>query len=215
LGTISVYVQHADWAMCKKIWPFTGLGIGLGTYLLPVIEEQHLRKLTSVVYALVLAQSVSAKLAERRKAAAAAAAAKKDDDLAATAAAVKAENEAFYGQIWVAACVSILCGVLTVITNNSGPIYNIYLLNCGLTMNQFVATRSIIMAGKNVAKVAARVVAGGIPGQVVVHGAQIGLVCLVGIQAAKPIKARTSPEFYKYFTWGVLAYTSGKMWLLS
>ncbi|KAK7241964.1 Glycosyl hydrolase family 7 [Aureococcus anophagefferens] len=38
----------------------------------------------------------------------------------ATAAAVKAENEAFYGQIWVAAGVSILCGVLAVITNNSG-----------------------------------------------------------------------------------------------
>ena len=38
---------------------------------------------------------------------------------------------------------------------------------------------------------------------------------MVGIQIAKPLKKRTSPEFYKYFTWCVLAYTSVKMWLLS
>ncbi len=215
LGTISVYLQHADWSMCKRIWPFTGVGIALGTYVLPLIDEKDLRKMTSVVYALVLAQSVSAKVAETRRAKAAAAAAKKDDDVAATAAAVKAENEAYYSQVWIAAVVSVLCGVLTVITNNSGPIYNIYLLNCGLSMNQFVATRSVIMAGKNVAKVSARVLTGSIPKQVILHGCQIGACCLVGIQAAKPIKSRTSPEFYKYFTWCVLAYTSVKMWLLS
>ena len=32
------------------------------------------------------------------------------------------------------------------------------------------------------------------------------------VQLAKPIKARTSPEMYTYFTWGVLLYTCVKMW---
>jgi len=80
-------------------------------------------------------------------------------------------------------------------------------------MNQFVASRSVIMAGKNLAKVAARAASGGLPAPVALHGLQLGALCLVGIQCAKPIKARTSPEFHKYFTWVVLAYTAVKMGL--
>jgi len=91
----------------------------------------------------------------------------------------------------------------------------VYLLNIGLSMDQFVATRSVLMAGKNVAKVLARLVAGGLTLPVAIHGLKIGAVTLVGIQLAKPIKERTSPQFYKYFTWVILAYTSIKMWLSS
>ena len=47
---------------------------------------------------------------------------------------------------------------------------------------------------------------------VIIHGLQIGVMCLVGIQCAKPIKDRTSPQLYKFFTWGVLLYTAVKMW---
>ena len=112
----------------------------------------------------------------------------------------------------MAAAISILCGLLTVLTNNSGPIFNIYLLNCGLSMNQFVATRAVLMAGKNVAKVGARLdwspARSPCPvRQAIIHGLQIGVMCLVGIQCAKPIKDRTSPQLYKFFTWGVLLYT--------
>ena len=124
----------------------------------------------------------------------------------------KKASEQFYGRLEVAAAISILCGLLTVLTNNSGPIFNIYLLNCGLSMNQFVATRAVLMAGKNVAKVGARLVAGSISVPVIIHGLQIGVMCLVGIQCAKPIKDRTSPQLYKFFTWGVLLYTAVKMW---
>lgn len=69
------------------------------------------------------------------------------------------------------------------------------------------------MAGKNVAKVSARLFAGSISAPVILHGVQIGGACLFGIQCAKPIKSRTSPEFYKFFTWAVLAYTSAKMYV--
>ena len=68
------------------------------------------------------------------------------------------------------------------------------------------------MAGKNVAKVGARLVAGSISIPVIIHGLQIGVMCLVGIQCAKPIKDRTSPQLYKFFTWGVLLYTAVIGW---
>ena len=41
---------------------------------------------------------------------------------------------------------------------------------------------------------------------------QVGLCTVVGIQLAKPIKRRTSPAMYTYFTWCVLMYTCVKMW---
>ena len=122
----------------------------------------------------------------------------------------KKASEQFYGRIKEAAAISILCGLLTVLTNNSGPIFNIYLLNCGLSMNQFVATRAVLMAGKNVAKVGARLVAGSISVPVIIHGLQIGVMCLVGIQCAKPIKDRTVRSCTS-FSWGVLLYTAVKM----
>jgi len=206
VGTVLQYSKHANRSICMKMWPFIVLGICVGTWLLPRIDEASLRKFTSVVYALVLAQSVSEYFLQKQRAKSA----QKEDDALKDQ---KKASEEFYGRIEVAAAISILCGLLTVLTNNSGPIFNIYLLNCGLSMNQFVATRAVLMAGKNVAKVGARLVAGSISVPVIIHGLQIGVMCLVGIQCAKPIKDRTSPQLYKFFTWGVLLYTAVKMWL--
>merc|ERR1719310_2376754 len=59
LGTVLQYSKHANKSICMMMWPFIVLGICVGTWLLPRIEEAYLRKFTSVVYALVLAQSVS------------------------------------------------------------------------------------------------------------------------------------------------------------
>jgi hypothetical protein len=79
-------------------------------------------------------------------------------------------------------------------------------------MDQFVASRAVLMAGKNIAKVGARALGGDISAAAALHAAQVGALTVVGIQLAKPIKARTSPDFYKYFTYCVLLYTCVKMW---
>mmetsp|Transcript_33915 Transcript_33915/g.116689 ORF Transcript_33915/g.116689 Transcript_33915/m.116689 type:complete len:82 (+) Transcript_33915:127-372(+) len=79
-------------------------------------------------------------------------------------------------------------------------------------MDQFVATRAVLMAGKNVAKVGARACAGDLPMATFALGCKIGAACAAGILLARPIKSRTSPQAYKYFTWCVLAYTAVKMW---
>jgi len=216
IATISVYVQHADYKLCMRMWPFILFGIVIGTGLLPHIPEDKLRRLTSVVYGCILIQRLYEKAMEVRAARANEADNKKNDKKidggSDSEVAIKAERERYYNQAWVSATVSIMCGVITVITNNSGPIFNIYLLACGLNMDQFVASRAVMMAGKNVAKVGARFLAGGLSWQVVVHGLTIGSMAFIGVQVAKPIKARTSPECYVYFTWCVLAYTCVKMW---
>jgi len=111
LGTVSVYVRHADWRLVFRMWPFILGGICVGTYLLPRIAEHHLRKTTSVVYAVVLTQSVSSKVGEWR----AAARLKKDDDHATAAAAARARTVAAYSRLGATALVSVACGVLTVV----------------------------------------------------------------------------------------------------
>ena len=53
VGTVLQYSKHANRSICMKMWPFIVLGICVGTWLLPRIDEASLRKFTSVVYALV------------------------------------------------------------------------------------------------------------------------------------------------------------------
>lgn len=205
LATVSVYLNHCEWNLVWQMWPMIMLGIVMGTGLLPLIQEHFLRKLTSAIYGMILLQRLVEKAYELGYLGS-----KSPNKQNANV--LKQAKVAQYRQYWVSSAVSVFCGVVTVVTNNSGPIFNIYLLACGLDMDGFVATRSVMMAGKNVAKVLARIGTGGLCGRELVHGLCVGAMTPIGIQLAKPIKARTSPEFYTYFTWGVLLYTAVRMW---
>lgn len=204
VATVSVYLQHANWSLVLRMWPWIMVGIAAGTQILPLLEEAALRRLTSVVYGLILLQRLVEKSVEKGL-------------FGASATEVdpvkqKQVSMEFYNQYWFSSCVATFCGIVTVVTNNSGPIFNIYLLACGLDMDGFVASRSVMMAGKNLAKVIARLCMGGLTVRVMLHGLTVGSLAFIGIQLAKPIKARTSTEFYTYFTWAVLLYTAVKMW---
>ena len=170
IGTVSVYFRKANWKTVFRMWPAIMVGIGAGTYLLPIFAEGTLRRMTAVVYALVLVQQLADKFLTKEK--------PKSDG-------PPPDRTKFYESLPVTIVVSLLCGILTVVCNNSGPIFNVYLLSLGLDMNQFVATRSVIMAGKNVAKVVARVYAGGLSVPVIIHGAKLGATGIVGIFLAK------------------------------
>ena len=175
VASVSVYIKHADWSFCLRMWPYIIIGIGVGQLLLPLLAEAHLRRMTSVIYGLVLIQRFHEKWGEwraaRRLAAAKPAKSEVDEeapaaavhvangngnadrrdsgspyprrgggsskrDAAAAAATVAAARADFYNRPPVAAAVGLACGVITVCTNNSGPIFNIYLLACGLNMDQ-------------------------------------------------------------------------------
>ena len=204
VATVSVYLKHANWNLVFRMWPWIMVGIAAGTQILPLLDEASLRRLTSVVYGLILLQRIVEKASEMG-----AFGAKVVD---ADPVKQKQARVEYYNQYWLSSCVATFCGIVTVVTNNSGPIFNIYLLACGLDMDSFVASRSVMMAGKNLAKVLARLAMGGLTVRVMLHGLTVGSLAFIGIQLAKPIKARTSTEFYTYFTWAVLLYTAVKMW---
>jgi uncharacterized membrane protein YfcA len=120
-ASISVYVKHANWALCFRMWPYILAGIAAGALLLPLLAESQLRRMTSLVYGGVLAQQLYDKYSEYRAARTLVKGNTGTDD-----GAMRRRRAAFYTQTWVMALVSLVCGMVTVITNNSGPIFNIY-----------------------------------------------------------------------------------------
>ena len=111
----------------------------------------------------------------------------------------KKASEQFYGRRRWLPAISPPVRFATVLTNNSGPIFNIYLLNCGLSMNQFVARsgRPCSWLGKNVAKVGARLVAGSISVPVIIHGLQQASCAWSASSAPSPSRtgrASTAPS---------------------
>jgi len=109
------------------------------------------------------------------------------------------------------ALVSGSADVITVLTNNSSPIFNIYLIGCGLDMNTFVSSRSVLMTGKKLTKMVARIVSNDFAWPRFCHGLILGVLSYVGVHVAKPIKKLISVEIYEYFTWLVLLYTAVNM----
>jgi len=210
--TLSVYVKNANWKLCLRMWPFITIGIALGTKVLMLLDEGSLRRASSIIYALVLLQRVVEAIQDWHKAKANKAMCGDSKDNGEVAKRAKFERARVYNSLPIMAFVALNCGIITVVTNNSGPIFNIYLLACGLDMNEFVASRSVLMAGKNLAKTLARIYSGGISLPRFIHGLQVGALSYLGVQCAKPIKARTSTTFYEYFTLCVLLYTTIKMW---
>eukprot|EP00811_Abedinium_folium_P001863 NODE_11706_length_1269_cov_19.137478.p1 GENE.NODE_11706_length_1269_cov_19.137478~~NODE_11706_length_1269_cov_19.137478.p1 ORF type:complete len:330 (-),score=72.50 NODE_11706_length_1269_cov_19.137478:179-1168(-) len=224
LATVSVYIKHAEWALCCRMWPFIAAGIAVGTVILPALSELLVRRCSAIIYGIVLAQRMCERAMEIRAARLQRAIKKHDGDGVKASADdcdntmrldIAAKRATRYRSLPVTVVVSTVCGVVTVLTNNSGPILNVFFIACGLQMDAFVASRSLVMMGKNLTKVAVRVSVGGLTWTRFVHGVQVGALSIFGVQAAKPIKRRISMEFYEYFTWCMLLYTCVKMWCLS
>ena len=69
--------------------------------------------------------------------------------------------------------VATFCGWITIIANASGPIFDVYLLSCGLSMDAFVSTRGVFMLGSNMFKVISRLLNGSITLPMLYHGLTI------------------------------------------
>lgn len=114
-------------------------------------------------------------------------------------------TEQLYDSNTVAWPAALFCGWITVVANSSGPIFNIYLLACGYNMDQFVATRAVFMATNNFCTVVSRTLSGSLNQPLILHGVMIGVVCVFGVLAGKPLKKIMNPAWYEYLTYISLA----------
>jgi len=184
-------------AVWSKVWQmaaFLLIGIGIGIWSLPFFSEAALKRTLATTYAALLAQRFwvqfqNAMLSMQKKT---------DkgmyvgDDTT---------SHKLYNSSRVAWPAALFCGWITVVANSSGPILNIYLLACGYTMDQFVATRAVFMATNNLATVTGRIAAKSLDTALIVHGVKLGTFCVAGVLAGKPIKNRLDPKWYEYLSY--------------
>ena len=223
------YLSHAQWGKCFEMWPALCFGIFLGQHTLPLFSDRMLNMTCAIVYGIVLTQRIAERTKEilhqrerQRMTAAAggtkgAAAKKARAQEEAIQARLRAEKATHYNQRWVGACVALFCGWITIIANSSGPIFDVFLLSCGFSMNEFVATRGVFMAANNVFKVVIRLQAGSLTWRglydtsLLRHGLVVGLCAYIGVHVAKPAKKLMTPQVCEYCTWPLLAYTCYKL----
>eukprot|EP00928_Gymnodinium_smaydae_P089514 TRINITY_DN73474_c0_g1_i1.p1 TRINITY_DN73474_c0_g1~~TRINITY_DN73474_c0_g1_i1.p1 ORF type:complete len:302 (+),score=26.24 TRINITY_DN73474_c0_g1_i1:78-908(+) len=194
----------AVWSKVKQMAIPLLIGIGLGTLSLPLFNDTMLKRTIALTYALLLAQRFYEQYQTFK-----ATRAKKNDDKS-----VKFDVEAsyaWYNSDVVAWSAALFCGWITVVANSSGPIFNIYLLACGYNMDQFVGTRAVFMATNNFCTVVSRFMSGSLNVTLILHGVKIGMCCVVGVLAGKPIKKRLSPAWYEYLTYFSLSSSIYKL----
>ena len=85
----------------------------------------------------------------------------------------RAKKAELYNTWYVSGAVATFCGWITIIANASGPIFDVYLLSCGLSMDAFVSTRGVFMLGSNMFKVISRLLNGSITLPMLYHGLTI------------------------------------------
>ena len=100
--------------------------------------------------------------------------------------AARAKKAELYNTWYVSGAVAAFCGWITIIANASGPIFDVYLLSCGLSMDAFVSTRGVFMLGSNMFKVISRLLNGSITLPMLYHGLTIVRTPLASLPLCSP-----------------------------
>jgi hypothetical protein len=135
------YRRHAAWRHLWRLFPWTALGVILGTLALGRLNDAATRRLVGgIVVAMVLLHvwrqcSASAKVAEVGRVL------REPDEWAATAPA------------WFAITVGVLAGFTTLVANAAGPVMILYLLAMRLPKMEFLGTSAVFFLCLNLFKV--------------------------------------------------------------
>ena len=108
------YHRECQWKILFKIFPLTALGIIIGFLSVNAIPNELFEKVLGIIILIMLFLEMGLSL----------------------------RNKQIKGGILVTSIIGIMAGIATMIANAAGPIFGIYLLQMGLTKEEFVGTRS-------------------------------------------------------------------------
>lgn len=169
---VSLYRQHADWAVLLRLFPSVAVGVVGGAAFVANVGDTGMRRTIGVVL-LVL---VVVHLWQRRRDAAL-----DPDTLAARRHASRHASAAAFG---------ILAGFTTMVANAGGPAMAIYLLRSGVGMLGFLGTTAWFFATVNVFKLPFSAGLGLLTGQTLVLLAWLAPAVLLGAGAGRAIIGR-------------------------
>jgi len=107
-------------------------------------------------------------------------------------------KRAFLFSVKVLAPAGIIGGIASYITNNMGPLLNVYLVSLDLDKYAMVGTRSGIFISVNAVKLALRMYKGDLPTDDLPLAFALGGVGVVGVVFAKIWLKHASPRVFKF-----------------
>ena len=139
---VASYRQHTVWRHLWRLFPWTALGVGLGTLALGQLDDGAVRRLIGGIIVGMFALHVWRKrLVAARAAPAAGASGGSPDDWAPQAPG------------WFAPAAGVVAGFTTQVANAAGPVMILYLLAMGLPKMEFMGTGAVFFLCLNLFKV--------------------------------------------------------------
>ncbi|HZL47222.1 MAG TPA: sulfite exporter TauE/SafE family protein [Opitutaceae bacterium] len=198
---VATYRRHTVWRHLWRLFPWTALGVGLGTLALGRLNDQEVRRL---VGGIIVAMFVL-HLWWKRQAGARAGA----DGSAAAA------PEAWLERTppWFAPAVGVLAGFTTQVANAAGPIMILYLLAMRLPKMEFVGTGAVFFLCLNLFKAPFMVGLGMIT--LASIGANLLLVpaVLAGALAGRWVLQRLNQRWFELIALGLTLAAGAKLLL--
>ncbi len=134
---VTSYRRHASWRHLWRLFPWTALGVILGSLALGHLDNTATRKLIAGIVLAMFALHVGRKWSAARRAAAGA----------------PADDWATHAPAWFGVGAGVLAGFTTQVANAAGPVMVLYLLAMGLPKMEFLGTGAVFFLCLNLFKV--------------------------------------------------------------
>jgi uncharacterized membrane protein YfcA len=152
LFAVASYRRHTVWSPLWRLFPWTALGVLLGTLALGRLDDAAVRRLVGGIIVAMFALHVWRKLSSSAKASAVAlrAMADRSEDRQA-----RATPDEWAGRAppWFAVTAGVLAGFTTQVANAAGPVMILYLLAMRLPKMEFLGTGAVFFLCLNLFKV--------------------------------------------------------------
>lgn len=200
---VASYRQHAVWRHLWRLFPWTALGVGLGTLALGRLDDVAVRRLVGGIIVAMFALHVWRKRSLAGRVAAA------PDGRGGAA------PDAWVGRApgWFAPAAGVLAGFTTQVANAAGPVMILYLLAMGLPKMEFMGTGAVFFLCLNLFKVPFMAGLGMITAGSLLTNVLLAPVVVAGALAGRWIIHRINQQWFEW-TALVLTFAAGVKLLL-
>lgn len=172
--------RRADFVLIRTLLLFTLLGLVVGYCVLGLVSDSTVRRLTG---AALLAAAFRSRLQQH------------------LAAGADSGKEASFGHLWRAAFFGIWCGAVSLLTNSSGPLLDMYLLDLRLPKEKFLALRSSYLVVLGIVKLAGNLSFGVLQVAALPFAAGLCLLAAAGVLVGKQLTRRMPQAAFELITW--------------
>lgn len=175
------YFRDAKWKVAGQMLVWTGIGIFLGMQLSRYLSDDMIRRSIGMIFVAVAGNQIYSQFTSKS-----------------LSESEKTQRMELLQSLVVVAPYGIVGGIASYISNNMGPMLNIYLLALNLDKYSLIGTRSAIFMSINFLKFFMRWGAGDISLDGIQYGFVLGLFGCIGVVLAKMWIANASDELFKF-----------------